>query len=392
MSDETPPGDALVAGRPRPRHRMLTGAVVTLLVLLAAAVVASFWKLPDYAVVPGTALDAVQLVTVPKAQRHSHGGSIYLTDVELVQLRAIDYLWYRYVDSNAQVVPIQQETGPATQAQYVTQGTIDMANARQAATVVALDKLGYHVRAVPAGVIVYQPDPGSPAASALADDDVIVAVDGHPVTDFASLVAALGPAPAPGREVALTVHTFGKSARSVVRLHLGVDREGKVRGQLVGGCFPTGRRSTLPELLVGGKPHGCIGLFANVPGGSETAYRTVGLPFQVSLDPAGIIGPSAGLAYTLALIQQLDRFDLTGGRRVAATGTMSVDGQVGDVGGVAQKTVAVRNAGATVFFVPVQEKAVATAHAGPALRVFAVSSVSQVLADLSSLGAGRISR
>jgi PDZ domain-containing protein len=85
-------------------------------------------------------------------------------------------------------------------------------------------------------------------------------------------------------------------------------------------------------------------------------------------------------------MQELDPRDLTAGQRIAATGTMSVGGQVGDVGGVAQKTVAVRNAGATVFFVPVQEKHPAIEHAGGRLRVFAVSSISEVLADLQRLG------
>jgi len=51
-------------------------------------------------------------------------------------------------------------------------------------------------------------------------------------------------------------------------------------------------------------------------------------------------------------MQELDPADLTGGQKVAATGTMSMDGTVGDVGGVAQKTIAVRAAGASVFFVP----------------------------------------
>jgi PDZ domain-containing protein len=379
--------DVLLTAGSIPSRRVSRLAVIALalgVAVLVAALVASFWRLPDYAVVPGTALDAGTLVTVPGDVRQVHRGSVYLTDVDLVQLRAIDYLFYRF-NGNDSIEPQAAVTGPATPSQYVDQGTIDMATARQAATVVGLDALGYHVRAVPSGVIVYQPDPGSPAAAALADNDVIVSLDGHPVTTWASLTGALHD-PAPGTTVRLAVHAYGSKATRTVSVRLGEEREGTEDGQLVGACVPAGERSRLRPYDLDGKPYGCLGLFDGI---SEVDYVTKGLPFPVSLDPDGIIGPSAGLAYTLALMQELDPDDLTGGRKIAATGTMSVTGQVGDVGGVAQKTVAVRNAGATVFFVPTPELATAEAHAGGQLRVFAVSSISQVLSDLRSLG-GRI--
>jgi PDZ domain-containing protein len=349
--------------------------------VLVGVVVASFWKLPDYALVPGTALDADRLVSVPSGVRQHHSGSVFLTDVNLVQLRAIDYLFYRF-NSNDVIEPAQSVTGPASYSQYVSQGTIDMATARQAATVVALQRLGYHVRAVAQGIIVYQPDPASPAARVLSDDDVIVSVDGRPITTFASLTAALTGAQ-PGQLVRVGVHLFGKTARRTVAIRLGEERVENVGGQHYAICAAHGTDTRLQPYEPAGRPRGCLGLFQGV---SEIDYRTVGLPFPVRMDPAGIIGPSAGLAYTLALMQELDPRDLTAGQRIAATGTMSVGGQVGDVGGVAQKTVAVRNAGATVFFVPVQEKHPAIEHAGGRLRVFAVSSISEVLADLQRLG------
>jgi PDZ domain-containing protein len=90
-------------------------------------------------------------------------------------------------------------------------------------------------------------------------------------------------------------------------------------------------------------------------------------------------------------MQELDPANLTGGRKIAATGTMSIDGTVGDVGGVAQKTIAVRGAGASVFLVPPQEYAVAKAHAGGHLKVYAVSTIGQAVHILESLG-GRISK
>jgi PDZ domain-containing protein len=141
-----------------------------------------------------------------------------------------------------------------------------------------------------------------------------------------------------------------------------------------------GQATALAPVTRDGQPLACLGLVF------EQIFKTTGAPFPVTIDSAGIIGPSAGLAFTLGLIAKLDPADLTGGQRIAATGTMSLDGTVGDVGGVAQKTAAVRNAGATVFFVPVPELKVAEAHAGKTLKVFAVANVSQALADLEQLG------
>jgi PDZ domain-containing protein len=144
-----------------------------------------------------------------------------------------------------------------------------------------------------------------------------------------------------------------------------------------------GKKTTLPSLQVGGHAAGCLGFQP------DQLYATKGAPFPVTIDSDGIVGPSAGLAFTLGLIEKLDTADLTAGHKIAATGTMSVDGMVGDVGGVAQKTVAVRNAGATVFFVPPQEYKVALAHAGSSLHVYAVTSARQAVADLEKLG-GRL--
>jgi PDZ domain-containing protein len=68
---------------------------------------------------------------------------------------------------------------------------------------------------------------------------------------------------------------------------------------------------------------------------------------------------------------------------------MANDGSVGAIGGVAQKTIAVREAGANVFLVPPANAAVARAHAGPGLRIIAVSSIGQAVRALERLG-GRL--
>ncbi len=79
---------------------------------------------------------------------------------------------------------------------------------------------------------------------------------------------------------------------------------------------------------------------------------TVDLPFDVRIDTGNVGGPSAGLAFTLALIDELTPGDLTGGRDIAVTGTIDLEGNVGAIGGLEQKVHAVQQHGGDVFIVP----------------------------------------
>jgi PDZ domain-containing protein len=107
---------------------------------------------------------------------------------------------------------------------------------------------------------------------------------------------------------------------------------------------------------------------------------------KVTVHTADIGGPSAGLSMTLGIIDKLSGGDLTGKRIVAATGTIDPSGAVGDVGGVAEKTIAVERAGATVFLVPPEELKAAESKATPQLHVYAVSSLDEALRILKRLG------
>jgi PDZ domain-containing protein len=89
----------------------------------------------------------------------------------------------------------------------------------------------------------------------------------------------------------------------------------------------------------------------------------------------------------LGLLDALTPGDLTGGVKVAATGTMSPTGDVGEIGGLKQKTIAVMRTGAKVFLVPESEKADAEAAAkGSDLKIVGVTTLDDALKELASLG------
>ncbi len=376
------------------RHTLVS----ILAVILAAAVIAWFIQVPYYALTPGSAPGVSSLIKVPSAHRHSHRGSVLLVYVELTPLRALDYPVF-WLDPNATIYPSGSILGSETTAQYATEGEIDMSTAQQAATVVALSHLGYKVPVVARGALVYGILPGSPAASFLHVGDVISKLNGLKVRTYLSLETKLEGL-APGAAIHLVVSAYPAGKPRSVTSRLGVFRIQGRGDNATLACFPEGKGTRFEiwqhATVTGGKPHpiACLGIYPQGSGGPAvdgTAFKIGSLPVKVNLSSEGIVGPSAGLAFTLGLMQELDPADLTGGQKVAATGTMSMDGTVGDVGGVAQKTIAVRAAGASVFFVPPQEYRVAKAHAGPHLKVYAVSTIGQAIGILESHG-GRLVR
>ena len=395
-------GAGRVRGRRGRRDRFAWKARHTLaailVVILVGAIIAWFIQLPYYALTPGSAPEVSSLIKVASVDRHSHRGSVLLVYVELTPMRALYYPFF-WLDPNAAIYPSASILGSESAAQYATEGEIDMSTAQQAATVVALRQLGYKVPVVALGALIYGILPGSPAASSLQVGEVISKVNGFKVSTYLDLQNKLEEI-SPDAIVHLVVSAYPAGKPRKLTFRLGVFREQGSGANATLVCFPRGKgtkfRIATFGTLKGGKAHShaCLGVYPQGSGGAAvdgTAFKMGPLPVKVDLSSEGIVGPSAGLAFTLGLMQELDPANLTGGLKVAATGTMSIDGTVGDVGGVAQKTVAVRGAGASVFLVPPQEYAVAKAHAGQHLRVYGVSTIDEAVHILESLG-GHIAR
>ncbi|WP_406837473.1 S16 family serine protease [Streptomyces sp. AHU1] len=114
---------------------------------------------------------------------------------------------------------------------------------------------------------------------------------------------------------------------------------------------------------------------------------------KVTLKLADVGGPSAGLLFSLGIVDKLDGDgsggDLTGGRVVAGTGTIDADGKVGAVGGVSLKTQAARRDGATVFLVPKAECSDAKAELPEGLRLIPVTDLEGAVNSLVSLEKGK---
>ena len=193
----------------------------------------------------------------------------------------------------------------------------------------------------------------TPAAASLNPGDVVVAADGKPIQLSSELVDVIG-AHQPGDIVTLDVQ------RSP-------DQTDTVNVQLVA------RPDDPSKAMLG------VSL--------ETFRLRYEFPFDVQIDSGAVGGPSAGLAFTLGVIDVLTPGSLTGGQRVATTGTMDPSGAVGPVGGVEQKTISVRRAGATLFLVPSSEYDEAKKYAGD-MRVESVDTIDDALRVLTTIGGG----
>ncbi|TLS42891.1 hypothetical protein FE633_28240 [Streptomyces montanus] len=113
---------------------------------------------------------------------------------------------------------------------------------------------------------------------------------------------------------------------------------------------------------------------------------------KVTLKLADVGGPSAGLLFSLGIVDKLNGDgsggDLTGGRAIAGTGTIDADGTVGPVGGVALKTQAAKRDGATVFLVPKAECSDAKSELPKGLRLIPVTTLKGTVDSLRALEKG----
>lgn len=111
-------------------------------------------------------------------------------------------------------------------------------------------------------------------------------------------------------------------------------------------------------------------------------------PFTIDFNLANIGGPSAGLMFSLAVIDKLTTGDLNGSKFVAGSGTITVDGNVGPIGGITHKIVAARDAGATVFLVPADNCDEARSGNGDGMELVKVDTLSQAIEALKTLTSG----
>ncbi len=345
--------------RPHKNWWALAGGPLALLVGFLFLV--SSIQLPYVALAPGGADPINELLTVPKDKEFPPKGSFLLTTVSLETI-ITPYDFVRdWIDDNYQLIAKKDLLGGSSERQYNQEAQQEMTDSKQAAVVLAFRTLGYSVAEHGQGSLILGIASGNvPARGVLETGDAITAADGTATPLATDLVAIL------------QKRTFGDTLDATVT---------KADGSVVQKTLKLGSRTDTTCTTKADTGNGpCLGVSLG------TKAHKFDLPFDVKIDTSGIGGPSAGLAFTLALIDDLTPGELTGGKNVAVTGTIDIEGNVGEVGGVVQKTAAVRAAKATLFLVPPGEFEDASKHAGKGLKVLRVTTLKEALAALAANG------
>jgi PDZ domain-containing protein len=328
-------------------------ATTMVALLVVQVVVAAQLHVPWVAIEPGSATPAEQRVAVTGAQTYTDAdGEILFLTVRTNRLTALEWLQRSrdpYVDIR------REEDVYGTQSpQETRQANLQlMTRSKSNAELVALSYLGYDVyRAT--GVTIVNTTADSAADGVIQPGEVVTAVDGK-VTNTPQQLVDILRALTPATVVTLNVEKGDGSGKRQVQVTLGA------------------------------RPDGSAGGFLGVGTDTRLDERTdVGV--DVNIDSGDVGGNSAGLAFALAVIDDLTPGSLTGGHKVAVTGTIELDGSIGEVGGVSQKAVAARRVGAEYMLVPKSLEADAKRYVGDSIKIVPVSTLQEALDALSDLG------
>ena len=258
-----------------------------------------------------------------------------------------------YFDPHSKIMDYDSVYPEGTTNDQVSEAQLAMMrNSQLTSQVAALDYLGWQI---PATVTIQGATEGSNADGIVQEGDVLRAIttpDGtrHEVADATTPFTLMRTVPA-GSHMTITVERDGAT------LDLSFDS---------------------------------IAAGENEPGSKLGVYLTVepSMPVTITVNLKDVGGPSAGMMFSLGIIDRLTPGDMTGGHPIAGTGTMSFDGQVGAIGGIQQKMWGAKKDGAEWFLAPRDNCSEVVGHIPDGLHVVSVSTLAEATTAVSSIAEG----
>ncbi|WP_227983822.1 YlbL family protein [Nocardia spumae] len=334
-------------------NRRIITLIAALVPVLVLGVVGSAVTVPFVALGPGPTFNTLgevegkAVVAVQGAQLDPTSGHLNMTTVSVRDGLNIFEALGLWVDGRYGLVPRAEVYPPGVPREKVDESNqADFKESEDNAELAALNFLKY-----PTKVQVRTVADNGPAKEALRKGDELMSVNGKPITTSKDVVEAVQGA-APGTTVALVIRREG--AEQTVEVKLAARPDDSSKGYL----------GITPE---------------EVPAG----------PLQVDFNLADIGGPSAGLMFSLALVDKLSPGELNGGRFVAGTGTIDPQGKVGPIGGIQYKMIAARDAGAETFLVPADNCNEARQRTPDGLKLVKVDTLAGAVQSLDDVNAGR---
>jgi PDZ domain-containing protein len=336
----------------RARTLSLGGLLAAVLLLVATTV-----PVPFVALGPGSTYNTIaagqgrEVITfsgenIPAAATEQPAGHLNMLTIRVVDRVPLIEAAIMWASGTYEFAPRDEYYPPDKTKEEVTEANVKMfRDSQSVAEIEALRHLGY-----PNIVYVGSIEKGSPSWDVLSPDDRITAIDGHPVTDYASLKTIMA-STRPGDSVAVTVLRDKSSVTKQVVLGANSDQG----------------------------PQGFLGV---------GVVERPTAPFSIDISLEDIGGPSAGLMFTLGIIDRLTPGDLTGGAFIAGTGTMELDGTVGAIGGVTFKEATARAAGAQYMLVPADNCSEALTDVPHGLTLVRVHTLDDAVSAVTTIANG----
>lgn len=301
--------------------------------MVVAVIAASVVRLPYYSLQPGSVYDTIERVEAPGDLVSIPGGEIgFVTVSQTANITPWQWLDAK-LDNNVNIRHEDEVRGDQTADELREADIRRMQVSKNSAVVVALRKLGFDLIITPIGIEVAQVFDCTAADGTLGTGDLIVGVNGVDVRSGEELVEQLM-GQTVGAEVDLLIERIDPNNPTQ---SIGTELVAITLGSADADCLPDDVRAEEARPFIG---------IGTLPMFDEE------FPIDIDVRTGAVSGPSAGLAFTLAIMDVLSEGELTNELSVVATGTIDRDGNVGPVGGIHQKTIAAERSGADVFIVP----------------------------------------
>ena len=321
----------------------------------------------QFAIVPADAQPVESRLSIEGPKTYASRGQVLFVTVRSPELSMLQW----WVGRNNPAVSEKSYAdlyATETPQQQTSRGQRDMRTAKETAEYVALHRLGFDAKLTPGEVIIDElvclsaSEDGrtcekfAPSDQLLDPGDELMKVDGASLATVDDLAPILSKH-RPGDKVEIEYERDGKPGSGTVELIASPEEPDRT----IIGFIPT-----------------------------DTAAVSLPDNVKIKIDTESIGGPSAGLAFTLTLIDQLSDGDLLGGKRIAVTGTIDINAKVGAIGGLTSKASAVLQSGAKYFLVPTaqgdQDIANARKVVGDKVEIIPVATLDEAIAALERIG------
>jgi PDZ domain-containing protein len=333
-------------------NRRILTVLVALVPILAFGVLLSAVAVPFVALGPGPAkdtlgqIDGKQVVDIQGTEVHPTSGRLFMTTVSQSDGLTLGQALTLWLSGRDQLVPRDLVYPPDKSRDDVNkENTADFTNSEDNAEYAALSYLKY-----PTAVTVRTVADKSPSTGILQPGDAIDMVNDKPVANVKEFTEVLKTTKPGDSFVVDYRRKSGELGTATIKLGKADDRD-----------------------------YGLLGVVVqNAPWA----------PFTIDFNLAGIGGPSAGLMFSLAVVDKLTTGNLNGGKFVAGTGTITSDGKVGPIGGITHKMQGALEEHATVFLVPADNCAEAKSAHDDDLRLIKVDTLADAVSGLKTYSAG----